>query len=118
MPIDRKRYRQRANRAEVPFRSLVTLVVQLLVLELCCTLFAGLLVLLAMCPLAVHAAVLDEEAGRAVPELDPVLAVRFATVGAYAIRRQDGTAHVPRLPNCQPGSRPLSSPPCRLQATS
>jgi len=48
----------------------VPLAVQSLVLEFCCTLLAGLLVLLAVGFLAVHAAVLDEAAGRAVLELD------------------------------------------------
>jgi len=61
----------------------VPLAVQLLVLELCCTLLACLLVLLAVGALAVHAAVLDEEAGRAVLELDAVLAALASAVGAY-----------------------------------
>ena len=52
--------------------SLEPLTVQLLVLELCHALLARLLVLLAMGPLAVHAAVLDEAAGRAVLEPDGV----------------------------------------------
>ena len=51
---------------------LVPLTVQLLVLELCRTLLAGLLVLLPMGPLAVHAAVPDEAAGRAVLQFDGV----------------------------------------------
>ena len=70
-------YRQSTDRAEVPLRPLVPLAVQLLVLELCCALFACLLVLLAMSPLTVHAAVFDQATGRAVPERDgvaPVLA--------------------------------------------
>ena len=77
MLIDWQRYRQRANRAVAPLRPLVSLTVQLLVLELCRPLLARLLVMLAVGPLAVHAAVLDEAAGRAVLELDgvaPVLA--------------------------------------------
>ena len=61
--------------------SLKTLAVQLLVPELCCTLLAGLLVLLAVCPLAVHAAVFHEAAGRAVLELDDI-APLLAAVGA------------------------------------
>ena len=57
------------------------LTVQLLVLELCRKLLARLLVLLAVGPLAVHAAVLDEAAGRALLELDGV-APELAAVGA------------------------------------
>ena len=63
MFIHWKRDRQCAERAEVPLRPLVSLPVQLLVLELSRALLAGLLVQLAMGPLAVHAAVLDESAG-------------------------------------------------------
>ena len=55
--------------------------VQLLVLELSRALIACLLVQLAMGPLAVHAAVLDESAGGAVLELDRV-APGLAAVGA------------------------------------
>ncbi|EJK70080.1 hypothetical protein THAOC_08593, partial [Thalassiosira oceanica] len=55
--------------------------VQLLVLELSRALLACLLVLLAMGPLAVHATVLDEAAGRAALELDGV-APLLAAVGA------------------------------------
>ena len=73
--------KQSTYRAEVAFRSLVTLAVQLLVLELCCTLLACLLVLLPMCLLAVHAAVFDEKTGVAVLELDDVAFV-LVTVGA------------------------------------
>ncbi|EJK61585.1 hypothetical protein THAOC_17900 [Thalassiosira oceanica] len=73
--------RQSAERAEVPLRPLVPLTVQLLKLELCRALLACLLVLLAVGPLAVHAAVLDEAAGRAVLELDGV-APGLAAVGA------------------------------------
>ena len=61
---------QSTDRAEVPLRPLESLTVQLLVLELCRTLLAGLLVLLAMGLLAFHAAVLDEATGCAVLELD------------------------------------------------
>ncbi|EJK76504.1 hypothetical protein THAOC_01730 [Thalassiosira oceanica] len=53
----------------------------LLVLDLCRTLLAGLLVLLAVGPLAVHATVFDQATGRAVPELDAVTSSR-PTVGA------------------------------------
>jgi len=59
----------------------VSLAVQLLVLELRGTLLAGLLMLLAVGLLAVHAAVLDEEAGRAILELDGI-AWFLAAVGA------------------------------------
>ena len=70
------------------------LTVQLLVLELCCTLPARLLVLLAMGLLAVHATVFHEAAGRAVLELDPV-APELAAVGArlVAIIRNRNAAH-------------------------
>ena len=61
--------------------SLQPLAVQLLVLQLCHALLAGLLVLLTTGPLAVHAAVLDEAAGRAALELDGV-APWLAAVGA------------------------------------
>ena len=59
----------------------MSLAVQPLVLEFCCTLLAGLLVLLAVGLLAVHAAVLDEATGRAVLEFDDVTPV-LAAVGA------------------------------------
>ena len=72
---------QSAYRTEVHLRPLVSLTVQLLVPELCGTLLACLLVLLAVGPLAVHATVLDETAGRAVLELDGVAPV-LAAVGA------------------------------------
>ena len=65
----------------MPLVSLEALAVQPLVLQLCYTLLAHLLVLLAVGPLAVHAAVLDESAGRAALELDGV-APLFAAVGA------------------------------------
>ena len=73
---------QSADRAEVSLRSLEPLAVQLLVLELCHAYLTGLLVLLPMGPLAVHAAVLDEATGRAVLELDGVTPSSPATVGA------------------------------------
>ena len=57
------------------------LTVQLFVLQLRHTLLAGSLVLLSMGPLAVHAAVLDEAAGRAVLQLHCV-AELHAAVGA------------------------------------
>ena len=76
-----KQYGQSADRAEVPLLSLVPLTVKLLVFELCHTLLARLLVLLAVGPLAVHAAVLDEAAGRAILELDGIAPVP-AAVGA------------------------------------
>ena len=63
MFIHLDRYRQRADRAEVSLRPLQPLTVQLLILEICGTLLACLLVLLAMGLLAVQAAVLDEAAG-------------------------------------------------------
>ena len=81
MIIHVKGNRQSAYWAEVPLHSLVSLTVQLLVLELCCGLPAGLLVLLAMGLLTVHATVFDESAGRAVLELDDVAPV-LAAVGA------------------------------------
>ena len=59
----------------------VILTVTLLVLELCDALLARLLVLLSMGPLAVHAAVLDEAAGRTALELH-CLAGFLVTVGA------------------------------------
>ena len=61
--------------------SLQPLTVELLLLEHRCALLAHLLVLLAMGPLAVHSAVLDEAAGRAALELDSV-APELAAVGA------------------------------------
>ena len=81
MLIHREWNWQRADRAEVTLRPLMSLTVQLLVLKLCCTLLARLLVLLAVRPLAVHAAVLDEATGRTVLELDGVARV-LAAVGA------------------------------------
>ena len=75
------RNRQRAYRAEVLLRSLVSLIVQPFVLQFGRALLACLLMLLAMGPLAVHAAVLDEAAGRAGLELRRVAGL-FAAVGA------------------------------------
>ena len=88
MVTDGYRNRQGADRTEVPLRPLVSLFVQLLVLELCCTLLACFLVLLAMYLLAVHAAVLDEATGRAVLEFDgvtPGLAAVCAGFFSFAI---------------------------------
>ena len=63
------------------------LTVQLLVLDLGCAMPARLPVQLAVGPLTVHAAVLDETAGRAVLELDGTsLAAYFPTVGAHVFR--------------------------------
>ena len=79
-----------------PLRPLVTLIVQLLVLELCGTLLACLLVLLAVGLLAVHAAVFDEAAGRAVLELDgvaPVLAAIGAGFFAVTLAGSHATHH-------------------------
>ena len=72
--------------------SLQPLTVQPLVLELCDALLAGLLVLLPMGPLAVHAAVFDEAAGRAVLELDGVASF-LAAVGAGLIAINGHAAH-------------------------
>ena len=76
--------RQGAYRAGISLRSLLPLTVQLFVLQLRHTLLAGSLVLLSMGPLAVHAAVLDEAAGRAVLQLHYVAGLP-AAVGAAAI---------------------------------
>ena len=74
--------RQSADRAEVLLRPrLVSLPEQSFVPELCRTLLAYPLVLLAMGLLAVHTAVFDEVAGGAVLELDGVAPV-LAAVGA------------------------------------
>ena len=73
--------RQCAYRAEIPLGPLPTLAIQLLVFELGRTFLACLLVLLALGLLAVHAAVLDEAAGRAVLELDSIAGL-LAAVGA------------------------------------
>ncbi|EJK72078.1 hypothetical protein THAOC_06429 [Thalassiosira oceanica] len=69
MLFNPKRNRQSADQAEVTLRPLVALTVQLLVLQLSRASLACPLVLLAMRPLAIHAAVLDEAAGRAVFQL-------------------------------------------------
>ena len=88
-----ERDRQSADRAEFPFRPLVSSTVQFLVLELRFTLLlACLLVLLAVGLLAVHAAVFDEAAGRAALHLDGVAPV-LATVGADFVVRIRHAAH-------------------------
>ena len=76
-----KRYGKCADRIEITLRPVVSLAVQLLVLELCCTLLACLLVLLAVGLLASHATVFDQATGRASLELDGVTCSRPA-VGA------------------------------------
>ncbi|EJK59051.1 hypothetical protein THAOC_20774, partial [Thalassiosira oceanica] len=96
MLIHRQRNRQSADRAEVPLRPLEPLAVQLLVLELGRALLARPLVLLAVGPLAVDAAVLDEAAGRAVLELDGVARVLSAVstrfVSEVGVDRRDRRA--------------------------
>ena len=77
--------RQSADRAEVPLRPLLSLAVKLFLLEFRCALLECLLVMLAVGPLAVHATVLHEAAGRAFLELDGAVFAAFATVGAHAI---------------------------------
>ena len=89
-------YRQSADRTEVPLRPLESLAVQLLVLELRRTLLACLLVLLAVGPLAVHAAVLDEAAGRADLELGGFAPV-LAAVGAGSVVFVGHAAHLPSV---------------------
>ncbi|EJK56537.1 hypothetical protein THAOC_23557, partial [Thalassiosira oceanica] len=79
----RQRYRQGADRAGIRLWSLVPLIVQPLVLEFGRALLTCLLVLLAMSLLAVHAAVLDEEAGRAVLELECVAPASTAVRAAF-----------------------------------
>ena len=95
MLIDWQRYRQRANRTEAPLRPLVSLTVQLLVLELCRPLLARLLVMLAVGSLAVDATVLDEAAGRAVLEFDGVALV-LAAVRAQVNVPVGNAAHAPQ----------------------
>ena len=75
-------YGQRAYGAELSLGSIVPLAVKPLVLQLGRTFLAGLLVDLAVGLLAVHAAVFDEEAGRAVLELHAVAAL-LSAVGAH-----------------------------------
>ena len=86
-----ERHCKETDRTEVSLGPLVTLAVQLLVLELCRTLLACLLVLLAVGLLAAHVAVFDEAAGRAVLELDDVALVLAAVctgfVATIATRR-------------------------------
>ena len=90
-----ERHCKETDRTEVSLGPLVTLAVQLLVLELGRALLACLLVLLAVNLLAFHAAVLHEEAGRAVLELggiSPFLATVRA--GLHRCRRdRDAAAH-------------------------
>ena len=64
MLIYKKRNRQRADRAKFSFRSLESLSVQPLVLQFDGAFLACLLVLLAVGPLTVHAAIFDEKTGR------------------------------------------------------
>ena len=85
-------YGQSTDRAGVPLRPLESLAVQLLILELCCTLFAFRLVLLPVGPLAVHAAVLDEAAGRAALELDDIAHLLAAVGAGFDAIVQDGHA--------------------------
>ena len=88
MFIRREWYRQRAERTEVPLRPLVTQAVQPFVLQFGRALPACLLMLLAVGPLAVDAAVLDEETGGAVLELGtdivaalaPAVSADFVTI--------------------------------------
>ena len=103
---------QRAYRAEISFWPLLPLAVQTLVLELGRTLLACLLVLLAVGPLAIHAAVIDDAAGRAVLEPDGV-GPELAAVGAgfitlldrHAVHHRAAARHVER----QDGARLLGS---------
>ena len=81
MITGRQRDWQCADRTKVLLHPLLPLTVQLLVLQLCRALLAGLLVLLAVGLLTVNTAVLDEAAGRAALELDGV-ATELAAVGA------------------------------------
>ena len=85
----RQRYRQRAYRTEVALWPFVSLTVQPFLLQLGRSFLARLLVLLAVGPLTVQAAVPDETAGRAVLELDAVLAALAPAVDADFISRQD-----------------------------
>ena len=97
MFVHREWHSKQTDRTKVSFRSLVTLAVQLLVLDLRRALLACLLVLLAVDLLAVDAAVFDEEAGRAVLQLDAVVSF-FAAVGAdfsgFSGRVDWDTAHL------------------------
>ena len=81
MLTHRERDWQGADRAEVHFRPLKPLAEQPLLPQLCRTLLACRLVLLAVGPLAVHAAVFDEVACIAFLELDGV-APALAAVSA------------------------------------
>ena len=69
----------------------MSLTVQLLVLQFGRALLACLLVLLAVGPLAVHTAVFDEAAGRAVLELECAASVSSA-VGAGFVDIDNGHA--------------------------
>jgi len=101
---------QGADRAEVFLRPLVPLTVQLLILELCRTLLACLLVLLAVGPLAVHAAVLDEAAGRAVLERDS-----FAPLLAAVSADFEVAIHAGRVVHCGIGRRkPQTRTVCQI----
>ena len=88
--------------------SLETLTVHLLVLQLSRTLLACLLVLLAVSPLAVHAAVLHEAAGRAVLELDGVTSSRSAVCSGFGANHRHA-AHCGRAALL---SIWVVSPPC------
>ena len=85
--------RQRAYRAKVSFRPLVPLPVQPFLPQLGGAFLADLLVLLAVGPLAVHAAVFNQAAGGAVLELDAVLAALALAVGADIRCRRQDAAH-------------------------
>ena len=76
--------RQGADRTKIPLLPLESMAVQLLVLEICRTLLAHLLVLLAVRLLAVHAAVLDEAARRAVLQPDRVTGDHAAVGAGYS----------------------------------
>ena len=85
MIIYPERNRQSADRAVVTLRSLESLRVQPLLHEFCFTLFAGLLVLLAVSVLAVDAAVLDGAARRGVTELDGFVPALSAVCAGFAV---------------------------------
>ncbi|EJK71451.1 hypothetical protein THAOC_07107 [Thalassiosira oceanica] len=91
MLLRRNRHGLRAYWTELRLRSRVPLAVQPLVLQLGRAFLAEFLVLLAVGLLAVHAAVLDEEAGRAVLELHAV-ATLPAAVGAHISRHRGDAA--------------------------
>ena len=95
--MHREWHSKETDRTKVKLRSLVTLAIQLLVLQLGRALLACLLVLLAVDLLTVHAAILHEKAGRAVLQLDAVVSF-FAAVGAdfsgFSGRVDWDTAHL------------------------